>query len=99
MVSKKLIYLIISVSIIIFNHKIESKTILITGSNRGIGLEFVNQYAQNGWNVIATSRTPSDDMELIKLSEKYQNTFKDIENLSPDSVLAKEYKQPTVFKN
>lgn len=37
--------------------------------------------------------------DLNRLSEKYQNTFKDIENLSPDSVLAKEYKQPTVFKN
>ncbi len=31
-------------------------TVLITGSNRGIGLEFAKQYAEKGWNVIATAR-------------------------------------------
>ena len=28
------------------------KTVLITGANRGIGLEFVRQYANDGWRVI-----------------------------------------------
>ena len=36
---------------------------------------------------------------LNRQSEKYQNMFKDIENMSPDKILAKEYKQPTVFKS
>ncbi len=31
-------------------------TIVITGANRGIGLEFVRQYAAEGWSVIATVR-------------------------------------------
>ena len=31
-------------------------TVLITGSNRGIGLEFAKQYAAKGWKVIATHR-------------------------------------------
>ncbi len=31
-------------------------TILITGANRGLGLEFANQYATDGWEVLATSR-------------------------------------------
>jgi NAD(P)-dependent dehydrogenase (short-subunit alcohol dehydrogenase family) len=31
-------------------------TVLITGANRGIGLEFARQYARDGWRVIATSR-------------------------------------------
>ncbi len=34
-----------------------AKTVLVTGSNRGIGLEFVTQYAAVGWDVIATSRS------------------------------------------
>jgi NAD(P)-dependent dehydrogenase (short-subunit alcohol dehydrogenase family) len=34
-------------------------TILITGANRGLGLEFVRQYAADGWRVLATVREPS----------------------------------------
>lgn len=33
-------------------------TALITGTNRGIGLEFVRQYAADGWTVIAGVRDP-----------------------------------------
>ena len=29
-------------------------TVLITGANRGLGLEFARQYAELGWNVIAS---------------------------------------------
>jgi len=32
--------------------------ILITGANRGLGLEFVRQYAADGWRVIGTVRDP-----------------------------------------
>jgi NAD(P)-dependent dehydrogenase (short-subunit alcohol dehydrogenase family) len=31
-------------------------TVLITGANSGLGLEFAKQYAANGWTVIATHR-------------------------------------------
>src|SRR5512144_2969759 len=34
-------------------------TVLITGANRGIGLEFVRQYAGEGWRVHACCRTPA----------------------------------------
>lgn len=34
--------------------------VLITGANRGLGLEFVKQYVANGWEVIATCRNPDD---------------------------------------
>ncbi|MBT4739960.1 MAG: SDR family oxidoreductase [Rhodospirillaceae bacterium] len=48
-------------------------TVLITGSNRGIGLEFAKQYSELGWTVIATSRTPNDDDELNALDAQYDN--------------------------
>ncbi len=34
-------------------------TVLVTGTNRGIGLEFVRQYAQDGARVIACCREPA----------------------------------------
>ena len=40
-------------------------TVLITGANRGIGLEFARQYAADGWTVIATAREPSPELEAL----------------------------------
>ena len=37
---------------------------LITGANRGIGLEFVRQYAADEWSVIATCRKPDEAAAL-----------------------------------
>jgi len=41
------------------------KTVLITGANRGIGLELARQYAARGAHVIATCRTPSPDLTAL----------------------------------
>ena len=38
-------------------------TVLITGANRGIGLEFARQYAADGWQVIATARQSSPELD------------------------------------
>ncbi|HQU98248.1 MAG TPA: SDR family oxidoreductase [Nitrosomonas sp.] len=46
-------------------------TVLVTGANRGIGLEFVQQYAQEGWNVIACCRNPDMATKLHYLSGQY----------------------------
>jgi NAD(P)-dependent dehydrogenase (short-subunit alcohol dehydrogenase family) len=42
-------------------------TVLITGANRGLGLEFARQYARDGWHVIGTARRPDVADELRKL--------------------------------
>ncbi len=39
-------------------------TVVITGANRGLGLEMAKQYADHGWNVIGTARKPEDAEEL-----------------------------------
>jgi NAD(P)-dependent dehydrogenase (short-subunit alcohol dehydrogenase family) len=44
-----------------------SRRVLVTGSNRGIGLEFVRQYLETGHEVIATCRDPSGAAELRAL--------------------------------
>ena len=43
-------------------------TVLITGANRGLGLEFCRQYAEQGWHVIACSRNPDDAFDLNNLA-------------------------------
>ena len=43
-------------------------TVLITGTSRGIGLEFVKQYAAEGWKVIAVARNPGSDDRLGEVS-------------------------------
>ncbi len=47
------------------------KTTLITGANRGIGLEFSRQFAADGWCVLACSRHPEKSDALNKLAAKY----------------------------
>lgn len=41
------------------------KTALVTGANRGLGLEFVRQYAAEGWRVLATARRDSPELTAI----------------------------------
>lgn len=43
-------------------------TVMITGANRGIGLELVKQYAKEGWHVIACCRTPDQADNLNSLA-------------------------------
>jgi len=42
--------------------------VLITGSNRGLGLEWVRQYAERGWKVSATCRHPAEADDLRALA-------------------------------
>lgn len=49
-----------------------SNTVCITGTTRGIGLEFVKQYAEVGWKVFACSRHPKATA-LQRLKSMYSN--------------------------
>jgi len=44
-------------------------TVLVTGANRGLGLEFAAQYARDGWRVHACCRTPAKARDLARLAE------------------------------
>ena len=57
-----------------------AETVLITGSNQGIGLEFAKEYAARGWTVIATQRRDSIPEELVRLQQMYPNKVR-IEHL------------------
>ncbi|MFW9854435.1 MAG: SDR family oxidoreductase [Candidatus Thorarchaeota archaeon] len=45
--------------------------VFITGTNRGLGLEFVNQYLERGDEVIATCRNPIDANDLNELKKRH----------------------------
>ena len=47
------------------------RTMLITGANRGIGLEFVRQYVADGWRVVACCRKPAAAEALNRLAAQY----------------------------
>ena len=67
----------------------DAATVLITGSNKGIGLEFAKQYAEKGWTVVATARKPDEAKELKELAAKHKNlTLEKLDLLDLESVKA-----------
>lgn len=52
-------------------------TVLITGANRGLGLEFAKIYGQRGWRVVATCRDPAGADELAALAREYDGIMID----------------------
>lgn len=47
------------------------QTVLVTGANRGLGLEFCKQYAAEGWRVFACCRSPHKAEALNRLAASY----------------------------
>ena len=48
-------------------------SVMVTGSNRGLGLEWVRQYAAAGWRVYATCRFPDRADDLQRLQSENPN--------------------------
>ena len=48
-----------------------ARTVLVTGANRGLGLEFVRQYAGDAWKVWAACRSPKSAKELKALQAQH----------------------------
>ena len=51
----------------------DADTVLITGANSGLGLEFVKQYAAKGWTVIATHRRDGVPESLAPIVAEHPN--------------------------
>ena len=64
-------------------------TCLITGANRGLGLEFAKQYAADGWKVIATCRRPEAAEDLKALDGDIQVHPLDVTDFARIQALAK----------
>jgi NAD(P)-dependent dehydrogenase (short-subunit alcohol dehydrogenase family) len=70
---RRLIALITTASALSFVAGVaHAETVLITGANSGIGLEFAKQYTSRGWTVIATHRRSEVPKTLADLSAKYK---------------------------
>jgi len=73
--------------------------VLITGANRGIGLEFTKQYAEDGWKVLACCREPeSADVlkTLARANENIQIFALDIGNFDQIDALALQLKDEAI---
>jgi NAD(P)-dependent dehydrogenase (short-subunit alcohol dehydrogenase family) len=74
-------------------------TVLVTGGNRGLGLEFVRQYSAMGWKVIATARKPEKAEALQALAGEYSNISieaLDVNDLDRVDELSEQYKDQPI---
>lgn len=72
-------------------------TVLITGANRGLGLEFVKQYAMSNYEVIACTRklTKKDDLHKLQLAYKNISIYAlDVKNFLSIDQFSKTFKKP-----
>jgi len=56
------------------------KTVLITGASSGFGKETAKVFRDNGWNVIATMRSPEKEQELTELKDDILVTRLDVQD-------------------
>ena len=60
--------------------------VVITGANRGIGLEFVSQYLADGWQVYGCCRRPESATQLAGLASNSALSIHELDVGNPDSV-------------
>ena len=61
-----------------------AETVLITGANSGIGLEFTKQYAAKGWTVIATHRRAETPKSLADIAAAVRRSCASRHSTSPN---------------
>lgn len=61
--------------------------VLITGSNRGIGLALAEEFAQRGWKVIATCRDPEHAAELKAFAAAHPRVIVEGLDVADDSAI------------
>src|SRR5262249_30800439 len=69
-------------AVIVTGKGVVMKTVLITGCSSGYGLETARHFHEQGWNVIATMRTPRTD--VLPRSERIRVLALDVTR--PDSI-------------
>lgn len=75
------------------------KTVLVTGANRGVGLQFATQYAAVGWRVIAGCRSPDQAQDLQTLASADSSIAVetlDVTNSNHITALAEKYKDTAI---
>jgi NAD(P)-dependent dehydrogenase (short-subunit alcohol dehydrogenase family) len=70
---RDLMALIVGISAFGLGGLASAQTVLITGANSGLGLEFARQYAAKGWTVIATHRRDEVPATLAELLSTHDN--------------------------
>lgn len=70
-------------------------TVVVTSASRGIGHEFVRQYAEAGWRVIAACRHPEDaSADLRSLGNTVKPIAMDVTDLASVEAVAREEETP-----
>jgi NAD(P)-dependent dehydrogenase (short-subunit alcohol dehydrogenase family) len=75
-------------------------TLLITGANRGLGLEFTRQYAAAGWQVLACCRAPERADALLTLASSQPDQISvhalDVSDLNAIDILAQQLRDTPI---
>ena len=71
-------------------------TVFITGANRGLGLEVSRQYANDGWEVIASCRNPEAAQELKSLQGNVKVCQMDITDQKQIKKVSLEYRNHAI---
>lgn len=71
----------------LLGHAADKLTVLVTGANRGIGLEYARQFADKGYRVIGTARDPGKAEELAAVANRVEAL--DVSDAASVAALAK----------
>ncbi|MEZ5466334.1 MAG: SDR family oxidoreductase [Lysobacterales bacterium] len=71
-------------------HAAEQLTVLVTGANRGLGLEYARQFAAKGYRVIGTARDPQGATALADIADRVEAL--DVADASSVAALAERLK-------